>query len=103
MYFYKGLFIKSSDLANMSALTNLTILPDAKKWQDENGIHFALWGPDTTGTPYKQGITSASAGILIGGRTSINNQFWIAVDAMGSPYRAHYERSTDTWSQWTAI
>lgn len=93
----------SSDLANLSGLENLTVLTDSKSWQAANGIHFALWGANTLGTPYKQNLTSVSAGIQIGGRVSENNQFWISIDANGKMYKTYYDRGTDAWSQWTAI
>ena len=92
-----------SDLANLSGLENLTVLTDSKSWQAANGIHFALWGANTLGTPYKQNLTSVSAGIQIGGRVSENNQFWISIDANGKMYKTYYDRGTDAWSQWTAI
>ena len=79
------------------------MLTDAKSWQAANGIHFALWGANTLGTPYKQNLTSVSAGIQIGGRVSENNQFWISIDANGKMYKTYYDRGTDAWSQWTVI
>ena len=94
---------KNSDLANLSGLENLTVLTDSKSWQAANGIHFALWGANTLGTPYKQNLTSVSAGIQIVGRVSENNQFWISIDANGKMYKTYYDRGTDAWSQWTAI
>lgn len=97
------MFDENSDLANLSGLENLTVLTDSKSWQAANGIHFALWGANTLGTPYKQNLTSVSAGIQIGGRVSENNQFWISIDANGKMYKTYYDRGTDAWSQWTAI
>ena len=92
-----------SNLLELSALERLPILEYGGQWQDQNGIHFALWGSGTKETPYTQGLTDTSAGIAIGGRISENNQFWLSIDANGHMFRIFYNRQGGGWTDWIAL